>query len=371
MKVVNLKCPNCGANVDFDAEQDIAYCKYCGTKVIREQPNIQKIRIENPIKIDGKVKLDNSQKYEYQLKQADKYAEEILSKEFLLITDFQNVYNVYLQLENMDNVDNRIFIHRLEFILKFFTKKPNLVNRQIILTHFDYSKLYSIKEIYETLLSDAIDMEKNEKKKSKLREEYQHKFDELYENANKINKERLEKQREKAKKALKIIGIICVIAIVITIVIFAIYLIVDQMQRAQKEKEDREAQVFVPNLIGKTVTEAKETLDKLGVNYYFNMDNPGVNGKNYASDEPDAIVQFQECGGDWIQEDENGCTIDKRTDKVRLTAETEEMINNTGEYYIPENSNSSYNYDGSYNNGGNSKGSIFESPEFWKGYYGY
>lgn len=361
-----MKCPNCGANVDFDDGQDVAYCKYCGTKVIREQPNTQKIRIENPIKIDGKVKLDNSQKYEYQLKQADKYSEEILSKNFLTILDFIDVYNAYLQLENIEDMDNKVFIHRLDFIIKFFTKKPNLFNRQIALTHFNYSKMYSIKEIYETLLNDAVDMEKDEKKKSKLREEYQNKFDELYENVNKTNIENSKKQKEKTKKALKIIGIICIIAIVI----FVIYLIVGQIQRAQKEKEDKEAQVFVPNLIGKTVTEAKETLDKLGVNYYFNTDNPGVNGKNYASTEPDAIVQLQQNNDEWMDEGDNGSTIDKRYDKVRLTAMTEDMINNTGEYYIPKNSNSSSNYGGSsYNSGGSSNSSIFESPEFWRGYY--
>ena len=87
--------------------------------------------------------------------------------------------------------------------------------------------------------------------------------------------------------------------------------------------------------IGKTVSEADKILQESGIEYEFSTNNPGVNGKNYASTDPNAIVQYQHSATKWVHDGDDGITLDKRYDKLQLTAETEEMINHTGEYYIP------------------------------------
>ena len=34
IRMVSLKCPECGANLSIEKERDYCYCQYCGTKII-------------------------------------------------------------------------------------------------------------------------------------------------------------------------------------------------------------------------------------------------------------------------------------------------------------------------------------------------
>lgn len=34
MKLISLKCPDCGANLDVDAERSFCFCQYCGHKIL-------------------------------------------------------------------------------------------------------------------------------------------------------------------------------------------------------------------------------------------------------------------------------------------------------------------------------------------------
>lgn len=34
MKMVSLKCPDCGANIELDSEREFGFCSYCGTKIL-------------------------------------------------------------------------------------------------------------------------------------------------------------------------------------------------------------------------------------------------------------------------------------------------------------------------------------------------
>ncbi len=34
MKLLNLKCPNCSSHLQINADKDIAYCEYCGAKLL-------------------------------------------------------------------------------------------------------------------------------------------------------------------------------------------------------------------------------------------------------------------------------------------------------------------------------------------------
>lgn len=333
MELITMKCPNCGANVELDENQETGFCKYCGTKVIKEQPNTQKIKIENPIKIDGKIKIDNSEKFEYQLKQADKYAEGILSKKFLTLNDFFNVYNIYSKTEELDGRDIRVYTHRLDFILKFYIKKPNLITYPITITRYNYMKAYSVSELYKEILNSAIDLEHNEEEKDKLKDIYENKFDKFFEEVNKLNRKNQETRKKKFKKCLRIFFII----LVIILLFFVIHNKIEEIERIQREQEYNEAQVFVPNLIGKTVSEAEELLKELEVEYELSTNNPGLNGKNYASTDPDAIVKFVSINSSkHMFEDDDGVTLDRRYEKLKLTAMTKDMINGTGEYYNPK-----------------------------------
>ena len=57
MGMISVKCPNCGANVEFASGRDYGYCEYCGSKVMQE-----KIIVEH--------RYDESGKYENYLKLA-------------------------------------------------------------------------------------------------------------------------------------------------------------------------------------------------------------------------------------------------------------------------------------------------------------
>jgi len=56
MKLIALKCPNCGADINLDAEtnMDFGFCQYCGTKVLKD---IKEIRVSGTVK--GNVNIDN------------------------------------------------------------------------------------------------------------------------------------------------------------------------------------------------------------------------------------------------------------------------------------------------------------------------
>lgn len=36
MPLIALKCPSCTGQIDFEASRDVMFCKYCGTKILRE-----------------------------------------------------------------------------------------------------------------------------------------------------------------------------------------------------------------------------------------------------------------------------------------------------------------------------------------------
>ena len=47
MKMYSLKCPDCGANLDFEGDREFIFCKYCGHKVmIDESDEIKLAKIE-------------------------------------------------------------------------------------------------------------------------------------------------------------------------------------------------------------------------------------------------------------------------------------------------------------------------------------
>lgn len=51
MKIVSLKCPDCGANLSVDAGREFCFCQYCGAKVILNNENEKVYRHVDDAKI--------------------------------------------------------------------------------------------------------------------------------------------------------------------------------------------------------------------------------------------------------------------------------------------------------------------------------
>ncbi len=47
MELINIKCPNCGANLDVNQELEEFVCNYCGTKSLIDDEGAKITRIEN------------------------------------------------------------------------------------------------------------------------------------------------------------------------------------------------------------------------------------------------------------------------------------------------------------------------------------
>ena len=57
MKLVVIKCLSCGASIDLNTEKKIAYCPYCGTKMLIDD-EIQKIELSGKVEVSGIPTLD-------------------------------------------------------------------------------------------------------------------------------------------------------------------------------------------------------------------------------------------------------------------------------------------------------------------------
>ena len=66
-KMYSMKCPACGAHLDFSDDIEVMYCKYCGEKIF----------LDNVERLIGKVVIKKSNdKYEYKKLKLEKKEEE-------------------------------------------------------------------------------------------------------------------------------------------------------------------------------------------------------------------------------------------------------------------------------------------------------
>ncbi len=71
MGLIKLKCPSCGADIQFDESNDFGFCTYCGTKVMQEKTIIEhkgeiNVTIQKPVKIvnnDFETKFANAKNW--------------------------------------------------------------------------------------------------------------------------------------------------------------------------------------------------------------------------------------------------------------------------------------------------------------------
>lgn len=99
MKLIAIKCPNCGAQVDFDREKNMCICNYCNSKIFFDD-EVLKYRVE----LNGKIELKNAPKLENYLK---------LGRRYYKNGEYMEAYKVYTQAMEYD-ADNLEAMFRRE-----------------------------------------------------------------------------------------------------------------------------------------------------------------------------------------------------------------------------------------------------------------
>lgn len=99
MKLIAIKCPNCGAQVDFDREKNMCICNYCNSKIFFDD-EVLKYRVE----LNGKIELKNAPKLESYLK---------LGRRYYKNGEYMEAYKVYTQAMEYD-ADNLEAMFRRE-----------------------------------------------------------------------------------------------------------------------------------------------------------------------------------------------------------------------------------------------------------------
>lgn len=72
MKFVQLRCPNCNANLEIESTLDTCYCQYCGTKIMltEQDDNVINAKVRM-YEIDAETERKRDQ-LEHELKLAEK-----------------------------------------------------------------------------------------------------------------------------------------------------------------------------------------------------------------------------------------------------------------------------------------------------------
>jgi DNA-directed RNA polymerase subunit RPC12/RpoP len=63
MRTIQLKCNNCGGRLDVDQDRTIAFCSYCGEKMLVDDEVVRQVKEEN-ININDKAKVKEAEAYE-------------------------------------------------------------------------------------------------------------------------------------------------------------------------------------------------------------------------------------------------------------------------------------------------------------------
>ncbi|MGI6315481.1 MAG: hypothetical protein ACOX17_02240 [Christensenellales bacterium] len=90
MTFAEVKCPSCGANLEWEPEQESGFCNHCGTKVEREV-----IRVE--VKADHSAEINNTLK---------------LAEEAFTLRKYQEAYDLYTRVMLLDSTLPRVIFRR-------------------------------------------------------------------------------------------------------------------------------------------------------------------------------------------------------------------------------------------------------------------
>ena len=79
MKLIQLKCENCGADLNLNMDKMIAYCPYCGNKLLFDMDAINNILVEKEktkqIEINSKKDVEITK---IKQESEDKYRDDIM-----------------------------------------------------------------------------------------------------------------------------------------------------------------------------------------------------------------------------------------------------------------------------------------------------
>lgn len=59
MRLINLTCEKCGADLELDLDHITAYCPYCGNRLMIDVANIDKVLLEREKRITAEKELEH------------------------------------------------------------------------------------------------------------------------------------------------------------------------------------------------------------------------------------------------------------------------------------------------------------------------
>jgi len=203
MGIIAMKCPSCGANIELDENQEYGFCKYCRTKLINESQTVQKISLEQPVQIVGKVELVNND-LEAQIAQTELAIELFLNKEHNTYDEYKNISRLIDMLEMKGANDYRYYLLLCKFAIDVnfkAYKQKTVVNLPVD----------SILSVYDTGMNNAIKYCKDEKKKAQIKKQYENEKTTVLEEIN------LYKEKKK-KKRIILSGVVLTIILLVYII---------------------------------------------------------------------------------------------------------------------------------------------------------
>ncbi len=81
MPIVQIKCPNCGGDIELEDTREFGFCVYCGTKIMITEKVTQKIQIDESHRIDTWLAFCESELKSGDYSAVEKYAEKILEND--------------------------------------------------------------------------------------------------------------------------------------------------------------------------------------------------------------------------------------------------------------------------------------------------
>lgn len=159
MKLVDLKCPNCGGETQFDDNKEFGFCQHCGTKIMIQE-EVQKVELKNFTNTGNLLILirqahSNDEGYELCKKflELEPNNEEVLSYKAIYTRNSDEAYNIVMQLLKEKNSSEKISSNEMIDLLisKGVFKKFSV--EQISRMKNDFINKYNIKKWEEMIVT--------------------------------------------------------------------------------------------------------------------------------------------------------------------------------------------------------------------------
>ena len=84
MEFIQLKCPNCQANLDAEDTLDVIFCKYCGTRIVLANADKSIIDAQVKLKLADKQAALEKQRFQQEMEKSKSDMRDVWK--YLLIT---------------------------------------------------------------------------------------------------------------------------------------------------------------------------------------------------------------------------------------------------------------------------------------------